>query len=112
MFLLRIALANVNSMMSAAVDEFYNVGTGKRTSLKELAEKLVNLTGCNKPIQYQPRSQATFVKNRIGCPKKARDQIAFEAEVDLDEGLARLIDWRASHKQQVSARRRAVGLEN
>ena len=35
------ALANVCAMKSDAVDSFYNVGTGKRTSLKELAEKLL-----------------------------------------------------------------------
>ncbi len=29
----------------SAVDRFYNVGTGKRTSLKEVAEKLLALTG-------------------------------------------------------------------
>ena len=64
------AKANVCGMTANATDEFYNVGTGKRTSLKELAEKLLNLTGCNKEIQYAPRSQATLVKNRIGSPVK------------------------------------------
>ncbi|MBF9038820.1 NAD-dependent epimerase/dehydratase family protein [Rhodobacterales bacterium LSUCC0246] len=104
------ALANVRAMQSDAVDEFFNVGTGKRTSLKELAEMLVHLTGCNQPIQYAPRSQATLVRNRIGCPKKATEQIGFTAEIDLWDGLKRLIDWRASHKGEVAARRTAVGL--
>lgn len=104
------ALANVRAMQANTADEFYNVGTGKRTSLKELAEKLIQLTGSNQPIQYAPRSQATLVRNRIGCPKKASEQIGFDAEIDLDEGLKRLIDWRASHKQEVATRRAAVGL--
>ena len=104
------ALANVKAMTASSVDEFYNVGTGKRTSLRELAEKLINLTGCNQPIQYKPRSQATLVKNRIGCPKKAAEQIGYSAEIELEEGLQRLIDWRASHIKEVEARRREVGL--
>lgn len=104
------ALANVRAMQADAVDEFFNVGTGKRTSLKELAEMLVQLTGCNQPIQFAPRSQATLVRNRIGCPKKATEQIGFTAEIDLLDGLKRLIDWRASHKAEVAARRAAVGL--
>ena len=106
------ALANVKAMSASTVDEFYNVGTGKRTSLKELAEKLVNLTGCNQPIHYEPRSQATLVKNRIGCPLKASQQINYRAEVDLDEGLKRLIDWRSSHKAEVESLRRSAGLED
>ena len=91
------ALANVRAMSADATDQFYNVGTGVRTSLKELAEKLLNLTGCNKEINYAERSQATLVRNRIGSPKKASEEIGYTAEIDLDEGLRRLIDWRASH---------------
>lgn len=104
------AKANVCGMKADATDEFYNVGTGKRTSLKELAEKLLNLTGCNKDIQYAPRSQATLVKNRIGSPVKATNEINFTADIDLDEGLRRLIDWRAVHKAEVETRRKEVGL--
>jgi len=104
------ALANVKAMTASSVDEFYNVGTGKRTSLRELAEKLINLTGCNQPIQYKPRSQATLVKNRIGCPKKAAEQIEYSAEINLEEGLQRLIDWRANHIKEVEERRKEVGL--
>lgn len=104
------AKANVCGMKADATDEFYNVGTGKRTSLKELAEKLLNLTGCNKDIQYAPRSQATLVKNRIGSPVKASREIGFSADIDLDEGLRRLIEWRADHKAEVETRRKEVGL--
>lgn len=102
------AKANVCGMKSDATDEFYNVGTGKRTTLKELAEKLLNLTGCNKEIKYADRSQATLVRNRIGSPNKATAEIGFTADIDLDDGLKRLIDWRASHKFEVEARRKAV----
>ena len=104
------AKANVCGMTSDATDDFYNVGTGERTSLKELAEKLLNLTGCNKEIQYAPRSGATLVKNRIGSPVKASKEINFTADIDLDEGLSRLIEWRAAHKAEVEARRKEVGL--
>jgi UDP-glucose 4-epimerase len=103
-------LANVCAMKANATDTNYNVGTGKRTSLKELAELLLEITGCDKPIKYAPRSQATLVRNRIGCPKKAAAEIGFTATLDLREGLKRLIAWRASHKAEVAARRKAVGL--
>lgn len=103
-------LSNVCAMKADTVDSFYNVGTGRRTSLKELARRLIALTGCQQPIRYAPRSQATLVRNRIGSPKKASQEIGFTAEIDLDEGLRRLIEWRASHKAEVAARRAAVGL--
>lgn len=102
--------ANVCAMKASSTDAFYNVGTGKRTSLKELAQMLLELTGCAEPISYAPRSQATLVRNRIGDARKASAEIGFTAQLDLREGLRRLIDWRANHKSEVAARRQAVGL--
>lgn len=104
------AAANLCAMRAEVVDRFYNVGTGKRTSLKALAEMIVGITGCEKEINYAPRSQATLVRNRIGDPARARKDIGFEAKVDLMEGLRRVIAWRRSHRDEVAARRRAAGL--
>jgi UDP-glucose 4-epimerase len=92
-------------MKAGTTDRFYNVGTGRRTSLKELAQMLIDLTGCREAIRYAPRSQATLVRNRIGAPERARDEIGFDAAIDLREGLARLIAWRAAHRDEVAARR-------
>jgi UDP-glucose 4-epimerase len=102
--------ANVCAMKADSVDRFYNVGTGKRTSLKELAGMLLELTGCKLPINYAPRSQATLVRNRIGDPRRAAAEIGFRASIDLSDGLRRLIEWRNNHRSEVEARRRAVGL--
>ena len=103
-------LANVCAMKADATDQNYNVGTGIRTSLKELAELIIDITGCEKEINYAPRSQATLVKNRVGCPKKASAEINFTANIDLRNGLERLIEWRSTHIAEVERRRREVGL--
>ncbi len=100
------AHANLCAMRSETTDSFYNVGTGHRTSLKELAELLVQLTGCNQEINYAPRSQATLVRNRIGSPDKAAAEIGFSAKVPLREGLQRVIEWRSADKAAVAQRRR------
>jgi len=100
--------ANVCAMRADATDKFYNVGTGKRTSLKELAEMLVRLTGCKQPIKYAPRSQATLVRNRIGSAVRAERDIGFEAAMTLELGLQDLIQWRKAHIDEVESRRRAA----
>jgi len=97
--------ANVCAMKSKATDKFYNVGTGKRTSLKELAEMLLILTNSSKPINYASRSQATLVRNRIGSPARATSEINFTSKIDLRDGLQRLINWRAAHIAEVNSRR-------
>ncbi|TMK11767.1 MAG: NAD-dependent epimerase/dehydratase family protein [Alphaproteobacteria bacterium] len=103
--------ANLCAMRADAVDSFYNVGTGKRTSLKELAEMLLRLTGSNQPIQYAPRSQATLVRNRIGSPKRAAAEIGFVAEMPLEQGLRELIGWRKAHMTEVEQRRMRAAAE-
>src|SRR6478736_4782714 len=103
--------ANLCAMRADVVDSFYNVGTGKRTSLKELAEMLLRLTGSNQPIQYAPRSQATLVRNRIGSPKRAAAEIGFVAEMPLEQGLRELIGWRKAHMAEVEQRRMRAAAE-
>jgi UDP-glucose 4-epimerase len=102
--------ANVCAMKADTTDRFYNVGTGTRTSLKELAEKLIALTGCKQAIKYAPRSQATLVRNRIGSPERAKEEIGFEATLPLEEGLREFIAWRRSHIEEVARRRAAAGI--
>lgn len=99
--------ANVAAMKADATDEFYNVGTGVRTTIKELTELILQVTGADLPIQYEPGGM-TFVKNRVGCPRKAREQLGFEAKTGLSEGIRQLIQWRNDHKDEVSRRRREM----
>jgi UDP-glucose 4-epimerase len=105
------ARANVCAMKAESTDEFYNVGTGIRTTIKELAELLLEITGSNLDIQYEPAGQ-TFVKNRIGCPKKASEQIDYTYKFELRQGLIDLIEWRDNHKTAVEQRRKAAGISS
>jgi UDP-glucose 4-epimerase len=82
------------------------VGTGVRTSIREVADLLIDITGTKVGIQYLPAGQ-TFVKNRIGCPKRAQAEIGFTAQLPLRQGLERLIEWRDSHKAAVARSRSA-----
>jgi UDP-glucose 4-epimerase len=101
-------VANVCAMKADTVDRFYNVGTGIRTSIKELAEMVLELSGSDLKIEYLPEGQ-TFVRNRIGSPVRAREEIGFGASMPLREGLAELIGWRANHRAEVDRRRQAAG---
>jgi len=99
------ARANVCAMKAEVMDCCYNVGTGVRTSLRDLAELLVELTGSKQSINYAPRNQATLVRNRIGDPNLAKRELGFDAAMDLRTGLVGLIAWRKSHIAELEARR-------
>tara|TARA_B100000242_G_scaffold89434_1_gene60317 strand:+ start:132 stop:1124 length:993 start_codon:yes stop_codon:yes gene_type:complete len=103
------AKANICAMKANTTDRFYNVGTGIRTSIRELAEKIIEITNSKLSIHYET-SGLTFVKNRIGCPKKAEAEIDFKSTISLDEGLSKLIEWRSNHMEQVELKRKKVAV--
>lgn len=99
-----VAKANVCALQSTAADRFYNVGSGIQTSIKELAELILQITGSDLEIQYEPAGQ-TFVTNRIGDTRLAEEELGFKYRVELEEGLKKLIQWRDAHKELVEKRR-------
>lgn len=94
------AKANVCALKSYANDNFYNVGSGTKTSIKDLTEIILNISGSKLEIQYESQGK-TFVTNRIGDPTKAEKELNFKYEIELEEGLKQLIKWRNSHKELV-----------
>jgi UDP-glucose 4-epimerase len=89
--------ANVCALKSEVPFGFYNVGRGIKTSIKELTEMILELTGSDLPIKYEPAGQ-TFVTNRVGDPEAAERDLGFKWTVDLEEGMRRLIEWRKNDK--------------
>jgi nucleoside-diphosphate-sugar epimerase len=102
-----VARANVCALKSETPFGFYNVGRGIKTSIKELAELLLELSGSDLKIEYQPAGQ-TFVTNRVGTTEAAERDLGFKWKVDLREGMQKLVDWRNAHKEEVERRRAAA----
>ena len=93
------ARANICALKSDTPFGFYNVGRGIGTSIKELTELILKITGSNLAIQYEPAGQ-TFVSHRVGDPTLAREELKFSWAVDIEEGLHRLIEWRKANMAQ------------
>jgi UDP-glucose 4-epimerase len=105
------AAANICAMKSDQTDLFYNVGRGIQTSVRELAEMILEITGSDLNIQYEP-SGITFVQNRVGSTEKAETEIGFRARVGLRKGLRKLIEWRKQHQEEVANRRREADIND
>lgn len=98
-----VARCNVLALRSDATDEFYNVGTGVQTSIRELCDLILELTGSDLTVEYRPYSEEDsrrMVQNRIGSTQKANGDLGFFYEDSLRDGLLALIDWRASNPGQ------------
>lgn len=88
-----VARANVCALEKSTTDQFYNIGMGTQTTIKELCGVILKITGKNYQIQFEPTGQ-TFVTNRVGSTAKAKKDLGYEARITLEEGLRLLIEWR------------------
>jgi UDP-glucose 4-epimerase len=94
-----VAIANIKAMEASVTDEFYNVGTGVQTSIKELCDLILELRESNLEVSYNPYSaedSRRMVQNRIGSTAKASKDIGFTYEISLKQGLLNLISWRSN----------------
>ncbi len=90
-----VARANVMAMKSPVTNEFFNVASGKETTLKELAHLLIRLRG--KEEKLEPEFQMMdvgLVTRRWGDPAKAREMLGFVTTTPVEEGMRRVIAWR------------------
>jgi len=97
-----VAEANIRALESDVNFGFYNVGTGVQTSIKELVNLILKLTGAKNEIIYKPYppdDARQFVKNRILSPVKAEKELGFKYKYSLEEGLKKLIEWRKLNKE-------------
>jgi len=90
-----VARSNIVAMKSDVVDESFNICTGKKTSIRELVQMLLELSKSDLEIEYQPASQV-FVTDRVGDLSRAKDLLKFEAQIKLEDGLLELMEWRAA----------------
>jgi UDP-glucose 4-epimerase len=92
-----VARANLAAMESDKTDEFYNVGTGIQTTIKELCDLILALKDSKLMVKYNPYSaedSRRMVQNRIGSTKKIQKDLNFEPAVSLEAGIKNLISWR------------------
>ena len=88
-----VARANLLALQSDASDEFFNIGMGVKTTIRELVELLLNITGSGLEPEYRPQEQM-FVTHRVGSTEKAERLLGFRAGIPLRDGLVSVIEWR------------------
>jgi nucleoside-diphosphate-sugar epimerase len=102
-----IARANLLAATDDDVsDEVFNVATGTETSLAQLAASLLRVMGAEGRLvpEHGPARAVNPVSRRLASVDAAAQRLGFKAEVDLDEGLRRLVEWWRAERAQEAAR--------
>jgi nucleoside-diphosphate-sugar epimerase len=95
-----VARANIFALKSeAATDRNYDVGTDVKTTIKELLDALLEITGSDLEPDYRPQEQM-FVTHRVGSTENAERDLGFVAEIPYEEGLLLVVEWRRSDQRR------------
>ncbi|UHQ95403.1 NAD-dependent epimerase/dehydratase family protein [Haloterrigena alkaliphila] len=86
-----IVQANLQAATTDAVGEAYNIGTGTRTSIEELAETIKAATDSSSPIvHHDPRPGD--IRHSGADISKAKRTLGFEPRVGLENGIQSLVE--------------------
>jgi UDP-glucose 4-epimerase len=88
-----VARANVLAASADVTDAAFNVASGVETSLAELAQMLLTVMDSDLPVEHGPERGVNKVPRRLADTSLALEQLGFAAEVGIEEGLRRLVDW-------------------
>jgi UDP-glucose 4-epimerase len=94
-----VARSNILALESEITDDVFNVASGTETSLNELAASLLKVMGSNLKPEYGPERKVNAVPRRLADISKAQKMLGFRTQVDLEEGLCRLVDWWQSQRR-------------
>lgn len=83
-----------------AVGESFNIGNQRAiTTIYGLASAVIRVLGSRSRVEFIRKDYAD-VELRIPAVRKASDRLGFEAQVDLEQGIALTADW---YRQQLQA---------
>ncbi len=81
------------SMMSPYVNEVYNVGSGKPISINELANLILNISGCKVGTVYMPPRSGDIIHSYADM-SKANAYLGFKPTITIEEGIKELLEVR------------------
>ena len=85
-------VAGIRALMRSDVTSPVNIGNPVEMTLRQLAEKIIDLAGSGSRIVYRPLPEDD-PKIRLPDISKALTVLNWEPEVGPDEGLRRTIEW-------------------
>ena len=87
-----------------------NLGAGFEIKIKELAEKIKEMTGFEGKIEWDS-SKPDGQPRRCLDTSRAQKYFDFEARIDFDEGLKQTIQWYKNNREQILAKPEKTGFQ-
>jgi GDP-L-fucose synthase len=94
--------AIVSALEKLDGSEPVNLGSGSEISIRELAEKIAELTGFKGRLAWDPSKPDGQPRRSLDTSRAAR-QLGWRARTDFDEGLAKTIAWYREQRAHAAA---------
>lgn len=98
-----IARANLLAATSPVREGVYNVASGVETSLKGLAESLLEAMDSDLGVEHGPDRAVNGVTRRLASTEAATRDLGFTAEIGLTDGLRDLVAWWKNERELENA---------
>jgi dTDP-glucose 4,6-dehydratase len=85
--------------MAQVAGQAINLGTGVDTSIKQLAELIIDTLSKPRDLISFMEDRPGQVRRHIASTEKALKLLNWKAEIDLANGLERTISWYADHRE-------------
>ncbi|WP_277555942.1 NAD-dependent epimerase/dehydratase family protein [Halobaculum limi] len=86
-----VVRANLAAATTDHSGEAFNIGTGESVTIRELADTIVEVSGSTGGVVHIDPRPADIDRSQCDTTK-SREQLGFEASIDLETGLADLFD--------------------
>jgi UDP-glucose 4-epimerase len=83
---------------SKAEGQVYNVGTGRETTINQLARLIIEITGAKVETQYVDRRDIDNIRRRVVNIEKIRRELRWVPSVTIEQGLRKTYQWLIEHK--------------
>ncbi len=81
--------------------EIMNLGGHESITMNEMIERLEELTGCKAQVEHRPFHKADMLSN-LADTSKVRRLLGWEPQIDLLEGMRRLVEWYLAERSWAS----------
>lgn len=88
-------------MESKYTNEVFNISSGVKTSINEIAKLILTQMNSDLKIEYRTNNDNTLVTDRVGSTIKAKTKLGFYASIPLEEGLRKVIYWKKEQQNMI-----------
>lgn len=81
--------------------EAYNLATGEETSIRKLAELVMQYAKSKSELQFLPKRSWDHSGKRFGSTSKSEKELGFTCKVSTEIGIKKTLEWTVENRERI-----------